>query len=59
MLEGGDGTFGVGEGGLEVSDDLRRRRAWAHGGQLGWQAPCEECGANVTLCKLETSYDAL
>src|SRR4051794_32030281 len=28
LLEGGDRTVGVGEGGLEMCEDLRRRRPW-------------------------------
>jgi len=57
MLEGGDRTVGVGEGGLEMCEDL------GCGSVLRWQfgrrAAPEECGADVALSVVEPFPDAL
>lgn len=48
MLEGGDGTVGVGEGGQEMSEDFGRWLWHGFWRQPGWhaprqQAPCGSC----------------
>lgn len=60
VLEGGDGTFSVWEGGFEMIDDLCGGRAWGRVGRwIGRRTSCEERGANVALCQFEASDDAL
>ena len=63
MLEGGDGTGGVGEGGVEMGEDLRRRPARSfsrqRGRQLRRRAPCRQCRADVALAQVEASPEAL
>lgn len=57
MLESGDRTVGVGEGGLKVREDLGRRSmlAW----QLWRRTPCGQCGADFALAQVEPFPDAL
>ena len=59
MLEGGDKTVGVGEGGLKMCKDLRRRSARRFGRQLGWRAPRRQCRADFALAQVEPFPDAL
>jgi hypothetical protein len=60
MLEGGDRTVGIGEGGLEMGKDLRRRRsARRFGRQLGRRAPSRQCRADFALAEVEAFPDAL
>ena len=56
MLEGGDRTVAVGEGGLEVGKDLGRRSVFRR--QLGWRAAVDECGADLALAVAEPLPDA-
>lgn len=56
LLEGGDRTGGVGEGGLEMGEDLGRRSVFR--GQFGRRAAPEEGGADVALAMAEASPDA-
>lgn len=60
MLEVGDRTVGVGEGGLEMSEDLRRR--WSMRGfrrQFGRRAPRRQGRADFALAQVESFPDAL
>ena len=63
MLEGGDRTVGIGEGGLEMGKDLRRRSAprlgRQPGRQLGRRAPRRQCRADFALAQVEAFPDAL
>lgn len=63
MLEGGDGTVGIREGGLEMSKDLRRRSVRRFGRQFGWRlgrrAPRRQCRADFALAQVEPLPDAL
>jgi hypothetical protein len=59
MLEGGDGTVGVGEGCLKMCEDLRRRPVRGFGRQLGWRASPRQCRANLALALVEPFPDAL
>ena len=59
MLEGGDRTTGVGEGGLEMCKDLRRRSARRFGRQLGRRATSRQCRAKFALAEVEAFPDAL
>ena len=60
MLEGGDGTVGVGEGGLEMCEDLRRRRPLrGFRRHLGRRAPPKQCRADLALALVEPFPDAL
>jgi hypothetical protein len=56
-LESGDRTVAVGEGGLEMGEDVRRRSVFRR--QLGRRAPLEECGAGLALAVVEPLPDAL
>ena len=56
LLEGGDGTVGIGEGGLEMGEDLGRGSVFR--GQLGGRAAPEECGADGALAEVESLPDA-
>lgn len=59
MLEGGNRTVGVGEGGLEMGENLRRRRMRGFRRQLGgWAAP-QQCRADLALAVVEAFPDAL
>lgn len=57
MLEGSDRTGGVGEGGLEMGEDLGRGLVLRR--QLGRRAASEESGADVALGVVESFPDAL
>lgn len=59
MLEGGDRTVGVGEGGLEMGKNLRRRSARRFGWQLGRRAPRRQRRADFALAQVEPFPDAL
>ena len=63
MLEGGDRAVGVGEGGLEMGEDLRGRLARGvrrrPGRQLGRRAASAQGGADLALCPVEAFPDAL
>ena len=59
MLEGGDGTVGVGEGGLEMGEDLRRGSVCGFGRQLGRRAARRQCRADLALAVVEPFPDAL
>lgn len=63
ILEGGDGTVGVGEGGLEMSEDMSGRAVPRCGGQrdrqLGRRAQRRQCGADPALAQVEALPDAL
>ena len=59
MLEGGDRTVGVGEGGLEMGEDLCRGPTWRFGGQLGRRAACRQGRADLALAQVEPFPDAL
>src|SRR5271163_3530551 len=63
MLEGGDRTVGVREGGLEMCDDLGSRPARRLGRQpgrpFGRPADSQEGGADLALAQVEPSPDAL
>ena len=60
MLEGGNRTVGVGEGGLEMCEDLRRRRpARGFSRQRGRRAPPKQCRADLALALVEPFPDAL
>jgi hypothetical protein len=56
-LESGNGAVGVGEGGMEMGEDLRRWRGLRR--QLGRQAACGQCGADLALAQVEAFPDAL
>src|ERR1022692_467586 len=59
MLEGGDRTVGVGEGGLKMCEDLRRRPVRGFSRQFGWRAPPRQCRADLALAQIEPCPDAL
>jgi hypothetical protein len=59
MLEGGDRTVGVGEGGLEMGEDLCRRPLGRLGRYLGERAPPQQGRADLTLAPVEPFPDAL
>ncbi len=60
MLESGDRTIGVGEGGLEMGEDVRRRRSTRGlSRQVGWRTSCRQCGADLALALVEPCPDAL
>jgi hypothetical protein len=63
QLEGGDRTVGIGEGGLEMGEDLRRGSVgglrWQRGQQLGRRAPGTQSGADFALALVEPFPDAL
>jgi hypothetical protein len=63
MLEGGNGTVGVGEGGLQMGEDLRRWPARSfslqRGRQLRRRTPRRQCRANLALAQVEASPEAL
>lgn len=56
MLEGGDGTVGVGEGGPEMSKDVGRRTPR---GQFGRRAAPRKCRADLALAQAEALPDPL
>ena len=58
MLEGGDRTVGVGKGGLEMGEDLRRRPLRRFGRRLGWRAAAQQCRADLALALVEAFPDA-
>jgi hypothetical protein len=58
MLEGGDRTVGVGEGGLEMCKNLRRRSA-RFGGPIWRRATSRQCRAELALAQVEPFPDAL
>jgi hypothetical protein len=59
MLEGGDRTVGVGEGGLKMGEDVRRRPVRGFDRQFGWRVPPQECRADLALALIEPFPDAL
>jgi len=59
MLEGGDRTVDVGEGGLEMCEDLRHRSVRGFGRQRGRRAPARQCRADLALTVVESFPDAL
>src|SRR5207302_6739222 len=63
MLEGGDGAMDVGEGGLEMGEDMRGRLARAFGRQprrrLGRRAASAQGRADHALSPVEPFPDAL
>jgi hypothetical protein len=59
MLEGGDRTVGIGEGGLEMCKDLRRRAPRRFGWRFGRRATRRECRADFALAQVEPFPDAL
>ena len=62
MLEGGDRTVGVGEGGLEMGEDLQPAGAGLRGDlrrQFGRRAPPGQCRADLALAQVEPFPDAL
>src|SRR5262249_40857315 len=59
MLEGGDRTGGVGEGGLEMGEDLRGRPKRGLRRQFGRRAPRRQCRADFALALVEPFPDAL
>jgi hypothetical protein len=59
MLEGGDRTVGIGEGGLEMCKDLRRRSARRFSRQLGRRTPRRQCRADFALAQVEPFPDTL
>ena len=60
MLAGGDRAVGVGEGGLEMGEDVRRRpRRGRIGWQLGRRAQPGQGGADLALAVVEALPDAL
>jgi len=59
MLESGDRTVGIGEGGLEMCKDMRRRSARRFGRQLGRRAPRRQCRADFALAQVEPFPEAL
>ncbi len=56
QLEGSDGTEGVGEGCLEMSEDMGA--GLVCGGQFGGRAAAEESGADLALGVVEAVPDA-
>ena len=56
MLEGGDRTGGVGEGGQEMGEDLGLGSVFRR--QFGRRAALEKCGADVALGVEEPFPDA-
>jgi hypothetical protein len=56
LLEGGDGTGDVGEGGLEMGEDLRRGSVLRR--QLRRRTSSEECRADLALAVAEAFPDA-
>ena len=56
QLEGSDGTEGVGEGCLEMSEDMGG--GLVCGGQFGGRAAAEESGADLALGVVEAVPDA-
>ena len=63
MLEGGDRAANIGEGGLEMGEDLGGRLACGirrrPGRRLGRRAAPAQGGADVALCPVEAFPDAL
>ena len=58
MLEGGDGTGGVGEGGQEMGEDVLGR-SLRRPGQLGRRTARRQCRADLALSLVEAFPDAL
>src|ERR1700728_1804489 len=59
MLEGGDGTVGAGEGGLEVREHLGGGSPGWLRRQVGWSAAAKECRADLALAQVQACPDAL
>lgn len=59
MLEGGDGTVGVGKGGLEVCEDLGGGSLGCLCRQVRRRAAAKERRADLALAQVEASPDAL
>jgi hypothetical protein len=59
MLEGSDRTGSVGEGGLEMSEDVRGRPLRGFRRQLGRRALPGQCRANLALSQVESFPDTL
>jgi hypothetical protein len=59
MLEGGDRTVEVGEGGLQMCQNLRRRSARRFGRSLRRRATSRQCRAEFALAQVKPFPDAL
>jgi len=59
LLEGGNWTVGVGEGRLEMREDLCGRPARGCRRQFGWRALPGQCRADLALAQVESFPDAL
>lgn len=59
MLEGGDGTAGIGKGGQKMCEGVRRRSARRFSRQLGGWTASRERGADLALAQVEPFPDAL
>lgn len=59
MLEGSDRTVDIGEGGLEMCADMRRRSLPGMRWQFGRRAPPRQCRADPALALVESFPDAL
>ena len=59
MLEGGDRTVGIGEGGSEMGEDLRRGPTRGIGRELGRRAASRKGRADRALAPVEPPPDAL
>ncbi len=59
ILKGGDRTIMVGEGGVQVGEDLRLRLAWVFRWRIRWSTEFIQGRADVALAQLEAFPDAL
>ncbi len=59
ILKRGDGTVMVGEGGLQVCEDLRFRLAFVFRWRIRWSTVGIQCIADVALAQLEALPDTL
>jgi hypothetical protein len=59
MLEGGDRTMDIGEGGRQMGEDLRGRLVCGVRRRLGRRAAAAQSGADLALCPVEAFPDAL
>lgn len=59
MLEGGDRTVSIGEGGLKMRQDLRCGPARWFGRGFRWRATCRQGRAEFALAQVEPFPDAL
>ena len=59
MLEGGDRTVGIGEGGLKMCQDLRCGPARSFRWEFGRRATCQQGRAEFALAQVEPFPDAL